>query len=173
MRTPILSIALAASVLNAFSAEPPRFPESFNVAGAQCDSTGHLRNRLPPRVPDLSGVYDSESITDGRQTLKIQMHADGSGGWLIDGTLTTQYASDAPEVLKFTNMPLHTTDKAAWFETGVPSLTGYSVNYLRPRLARDDQKFEWGPAVLIGDSIYTRKADRASSRIAASQGGKQ
>ncbi len=173
MRTPILSIALAVSVLNTFAAEAPRFPESINVAGAQCESVGHLTTRLPARVADLSGIYDSESITDGRQTLKINMHADGSGGWLIDGTLITQYASDPPEVTKFTNMPLHTTAKAAWFETGIPSLTGYSVNYLRPRLSRDDPNFQWGPAVLIGDSIYTRKADRASGRIAATKGGKQ
>ncbi len=173
MRTPILSIALAALTHPAFAAEPPRFPESINIAGAQCDSAGHLTNRLPPRVPDLSGVYDSESITDGWQSLKITMHADGSGGWLIDGTLTTRYGSDAPEVMKFTNMPLQTTAKAAWFETGVPSLTGYSVNYLRPRLDRNDPNYQWRPAVLVGDSIYTRKAERATSRTTASKRSKQ
>jgi hypothetical protein len=156
MRTPLFLVALALPAIALSAAKPPPFPESFNVAGADCESVGHLIHRLPEKIASLSGEYDSHSITDGRQKLKLHLHANGNGEWLVDGTLTTDYGIEPPEVVKFTNIPLQTNGKAAWFETGIPNLVGYSVNFLRPRLSRDDPSYQWGPAVLIGDSIYTQ-----------------
>jgi hypothetical protein len=161
MRIPILIAAIVIPSFCAFAAEPPPLPKEITVEGASCKGAEHLKPRAPERPADLSGLYDSESITDGLQTLKLRVHADAASGWLVDGTLSTTYGRNPPELVTFKNASLRIEGGAAWFENGIPAFTGHFVSFKPPQLAPNDPVFAWRPALVMHGSVYSREIDRA------------
>jgi hypothetical protein len=151
---PLSSIALVSFVVHASAAEPPRLPDSINVAGGDFQTTEYVAPRAPKNLETLSGIYDSHSITDGRQWLELKVHRGVGKTWLVDGTITTQYRPQPPETVSWTNAPLTVSGELAWFQTGIPKLVGHAVIYRKPDNFPQEAKGAPQPAIIMGDSVY-------------------
>ena len=139
-------------------ATAPPLPPTINVAGADCSSAEHLKPRRVDDPSKISGLYESGSITDGRQTLRLRVHSTKRGVWLVDGSLSTTYGTEGAEVVKFTNAQLQKSSAATWCETGMPGVVLHLVTFKPPKLGVQDPDHPERPALILSDSVYHRSA---------------
>jgi hypothetical protein len=154
MRIPTVAISLLGFVVHLAAGEPPALPKRINVAGADVDTSEHAKPRVPKDPASLSGVYDSHSITDGRQWLELKVHRAPDKTWLVEGLLTTEYRPEVPQIVHFINAPLNIESGRVWFDTGIPNLIGHAVIYREPGIFPKDPKGAPEPAIIMADCVY-------------------
>jgi hypothetical protein len=150
MRTQLFTAILLTSTM-AFADDSAR-PEEINVGGASVKTDGCCLAWKPEKAAEITGTYQSVSITDGSSTLEIKAAGEGDD-ILLTGKIVTKWADGSECTITFTHGDLSVEKGDPNFTASRGIITGWFVQFVRPEVAKAKPR----PALILGGDVYVRK----------------